>query len=122
MLGTVTSHNRQGKSGRAVDVTMTIVLLVVHAFLFVVTMFVLGMLVMGTDPCGSQTCGDPGWVDRAIGLGFWGGIAIFVADLVVTVFRLARHRTAFFVPLIGCVAQLALGIGAAAMELLAGPV
>jgi hypothetical protein len=40
----------------------------------------------------------------------------------LAVSRLARRRLAFFVPLIGCAAQLALGIGAAAMEMLAGPV
>ncbi|MEB3970264.1 DUF6264 family protein [Mycobacterium ulcerans] len=112
----------RAKAHRAVNVTLTIALLVLHAFLFVVTMLVLGLLVMGTDPCGYQTCGDPSWVDKAIGLGFWGGIVIFLADLIISVYRLARHNVAFVVPIIGCVAQLTLGIGAAAMESLAGPV
>lgn len=67
-------------------------------------------------------CGDPSWVDKAIGLRFWGGIVIFLADLIISVYRLARHNVAFVVPIIGCVAQLTLGIGAAAMESLAGPV
>jgi hypothetical protein len=54
-------------------------------------------------------------------VGAGAGATIFIADLVVAAYRLARHRVAFFVPVIGCVAQLALAIGAAAMESLAGP-
>jgi hypothetical protein len=53
-------------------------------------------------------------------LGLGAGAAI--SDLVVAVSRLALHRMAFFVPIIGCAAQLGLAIGAAAMESLAGPV
>ena len=85
-------------------------------------MALLGLLVMGTDSCGYQRCGDQAWIDRAMWLGLGAGAAIFITDLVVAVSRLARHRVAFFIPIIGCVAQLALAIGAAAMELLAGPV
>ena len=55
-------------------------------------------------------------------LGLGAGAVVFVVDLTVAVSRLARRRTAFFVPIIGCAAQLALGVGAAAMEMLAGPV
>jgi hypothetical protein len=55
-------------------------------------------------------------------LGLGAGAAIFIADLVVAVTRLARHRVAFLVPAIGCAAQLALAIGAAAVESLTGPV
>lgn len=117
-----TDDRRRGPTRQALDVIVTVVLLVAHGLLFIATMLVLGMLVMGSDPCSSQTCGDPAWVDRAIRLGLWAGIAIFLADLVVTVVRLARRAVAFFVPILGCAAQLALGIGAAAMASLAGPV
>jgi hypothetical protein len=55
-------------------------------------------------------------------LGIWGGAAILIADFVVAVYLLVRQRVAFFVPIVGCVAQVALGIGAVAMESLAGPV
>jgi hypothetical protein len=54
-------------------------------------------------------------------LGLGAGAAIFIADLVVAVTRLARHRVAFLAA-IGCAAQLALAIGAAAVESLTGPV
>jgi hypothetical protein len=43
-------------------------------------------------------------------------------DVLVTVIRLVRRRVAWVVPLIGCIAQLIVALGAAAMELQAGPV
>ena len=85
------------------------------------TIVLLGLLVMGTDPCGSVKCGDPAWIQRAMRLGIWGGAAVLIADFVVATYLLVRQKVAFFVPIIGCVAQVALGIGAAAMEWLGGP-
>jgi sterol desaturase/sphingolipid hydroxylase (fatty acid hydroxylase superfamily) len=125
MLGALTSYNRCGPSSRgnrSADIAVTIVLLIVHAFLWGATVALLGLLVMVTDSCGYQRCGDPAWIDRAMWLGLGAGAAIFIADLVAAVSRLALHRVAFFVPVIGCAAQLGLAIGAAAMESLAGPV
>jgi hypothetical protein len=106
---------------RPADVAATVVLLIVHGFLLAATVVLLGLFVMRTDPCGSVKCGDPAWIDRAMMLGIWGGAAVLVADVAVAVFLLIRRRTAFFVPIIGCVAQVGLTIGAAAMESLAGP-
>ena len=57
-----------------------------------------------------------------MGLGLGVGGFAFVAALVFAIWRLARHRLAFWVPLLGCVAQLALGVGAAGLETMAGPV
>ena len=108
--------------GQAPNIAATVVLLLVHGGLYAASLVLLGLLVMVTDPCGSVTCGDPAWADRAGWLGLWGGGAVLVADVVVAVFLLARRRMAFFVPIIGCVAQVALAIGAAAMEWQAGPV
>ncbi|BBX66096.1 hypothetical protein MSAS_52700 [Mycobacterium saskatchewanense] len=116
------AHNKTGQQGQAADRVVTIVLLAAHAFLVTVTVGVLGMLVMATDPCGYRKCGDPAWIDRAMLLGVGGGAVVFVVTLIVAVRRLARQRTAFFVPLAGGAAQVALAIGAAAMETLAGPV
>lgn len=86
------------------------------------TVVLLGLLIMGTDPCGYLKCGDLAWIDRAVSLGIWAGAAILITGFVVAVYLLVRRSVAFFVPIIGCVAQVALGIGAAAMESLAGPV
>ncbi|BBY35923.1 hypothetical protein MMAN_00570 [Mycobacterium mantenii] len=104
------------------DVVATSVLLVIHGGLYTASFVLLGLLVMSTDPCGSQKCGDPAWVDRAMNLGTWGGAVLLVVDIVVAVYFLVRRNRAFFVPLIGCVAQVVLVIIAAAMEIQAGPV
>jgi hypothetical protein len=126
MQDALAQYNQRGpksRGGRTADVVGTIVLLVVYGFLWAATAALLGLFVMVTDPCGgSQRCGDPAWIDRAMWLGLGAGGAVFVVTLVLAVTRLARHRLAFVVPLIGCVAQVALGVGAAAMEWQAGPV
>jgi hypothetical protein len=92
------------------------------SFFFGATIMVLGLLVMTTDRCAYQKCGDPAWLDRAMNLNLWAGGAILFADVLVTVIRLVRQRVAWVVPLIGCIAQVAVAFGAAAMESLAGPV
>jgi Family of unknown function (DUF6264) len=104
------------------DVLATTALLVVHFLLLGGTITVLGLGVMSTDPCAYQKCGDPAWLDRAMNLALWAGGVILFADVVVTLIRLVHKRVAWFVPLIGCIAQLALAFGAVAMESLAGPV
>jgi hypothetical protein len=117
------AQNTSRSSGRQLaDVLGTIVLLVAHFLFFGATIMVLGLLVMTTDPCGYQKCGDPAWLDRAMNVNLWAGGAILFADVVIAVIRLVRQRVAWVVPLIGCIAQLAVAFGAAAMESLAGPV
>jgi len=103
------------------DVIGTIVLLSAHFVLFGATLFLVGLLVMNTDACAAQKCGDQAWLDRAMNLALWAGGALLFVDVLVTVIRLVRRRVAWIVPLIGCIAQLALAFGAAAMESLAGP-
>lgn len=104
------------------DLVATLVLLVVHGGLFAATYVLLGLLVMSTDPCGYQKCGDPAWIDRAMNLNIWAGATLLVIDIAVAVVLLVRRKWAFFVPIIGCLAQVALAVAAAAMELRAGPV
>lgn len=115
-------HTSRSSGRQLAAVIATIVLLTAHFLLFGATILVLGLLVMTTDSCAYQKCGDQAWLDRAMNLGLWAGGAILLADVVVTVIRLVRQRVAWFVPVIGCIAQLALAFGAAAMESLAGPV
>ena len=86
-------------------------MLVAHFLLFGATIVLLGLLVMTTDPCGYQKCGDPAWLDRAMNLNLWAGGAILFADVLVTLIRLVRQRVAWVVPLIGCIAQLAVAFG-----------
>jgi hypothetical protein len=114
--------NINRSSGRQLaDVLGTIALLIAHFVFFNATYLALGYTAMTTH-CGPQQCGDPAWFDRAIYLSLWAGGAFLFLDLVVTVFRLVRQRVAWGVPLLGCVAQLAVALGAAAMALQAGPV
>jgi hypothetical protein len=107
------THNRPA------DIAATLVLLIVDGALFGATIVLLGLFVMITDPWGDVKWGDPAWIDRdEVGdLGWRRGLAC----------RRCRRRispgaaqVAIFVPVIGCLAQVALGIGAA--ESLAGPV
>jgi hypothetical protein len=107
---------------RPADIAATLVLLTVHGFLFAATVALLDLLVIGTDACGAVKCGDPAWIDRGMKLGIWVGAAILIVDFAVAVYLLMQRKMAFFVPIIGCVAQLGLAIGAVAMESLAGPV
>jgi hypothetical protein len=115
--------NVSRSSGRQLaNVLGTIALLVAHFVFFTATFVGLGLMVMTTDSCESQKCGDPAWLDRATYLALWAGGAFLFLDVLVTVIRLARQQVAWFVPLLGCVAQLAVTLGAAAMALQAGPV
>jgi len=107
---------------QSANIAATLVLLIVHGLLLGAAVVLLGLLVMVTDPCGSVQCGDPAWIDRAVKLGIWAGAAIFFIDFVVAGYLLIRRKSAFFVPIIGCVAQVGLAIGAAAMEWQAGAV
>ncbi|OBF13065.1 hypothetical protein A5730_00050 [Mycobacterium sp. ACS4054] len=122
MQAAITAYSHEGQRNPTADRIATVLLLAAQAFLIAVTVGLLGLFVMGTDPCGTRKCGDPAWIDRAMVLGIGGGVVLFVIALVVAIRRLAKRRTAFFVPLLGCVAQVALAVGAAAMETLAGPV
>jgi hypothetical protein len=122
MRAALAAYQHSARRASRADVVVTILLLAAHGFLVAMTIGLLGLLVMGTDPCAYQNCGDPAWINRAMAVGLGGGAAVFVLTLVVAVRRLAGRRTAFFVPLIGCAAQVGLAIAAAAMESLAGPV
>lgn len=122
MQSAVAAYSKGGQRHPAVDRTATVVLLAVQAFLVAVTIGLLSVYVMVTDPCGSRKCGDPAWINRAMVLGIGGGGVIFAAALFLAVRRLAQRRRAFLVPIIGCLAQVALAAGAVAMEFRAGPV
>lgn len=116
------AYTRGDQRGRAAKIAVTLVLLIVHGFLFVATIALLSLLVMGTDSCGAVKCGDPAWFDRGMALGIWAGAAVLIADFVVAVYLLVRRKMAFYVPIIGCVAQVGLAIGAVAIASLSGPV
>ena len=79
----MSTYTPRGQHRRA-DIAATVVLLVVHGFLFAATVALLGLLIMGTDACGAVQCGDPAWIDRATSVGIWAGAAILIADFFLT--------------------------------------
>lgn len=107
---------------KAAGTAATLVLLVLHACLYGVSLLVVGLLVMVTDPCGYQKCGDPAWLNRAMTLQSWGGGVLLLVDVVAASYLLAKRRRAFVVPIVGCLAQVVLTVAAVAMEFQAGPV
>jgi Family of unknown function (DUF6264) len=107
---------------RVADVVGTAVLVIAHLVLYSASFAMLGLMVMGTDACAYQRCGDQAWLNRALLLAGWGGGAILALTAAATLYRLVRNRLAWFVPLIGCVAQVVLALACAAMEMQAGPI
>ncbi len=107
---------------RIADYLATTVLAFGHLVLYAASFTWLGLMVMSTDACAYQNCGDEAWLWRAIHLNGWGGAALVAIDFAVMLWRLVRNRAAWFVPLLGCVAQLALALGCVALEMKAGPI
>lgn len=100
----------------------TVVLLCVHAGFALYTAFTSLFLVMATDACAYQACGDERWVTRAIYLAIGGGAVTLVVDVVVATVLLANRRIAFYVPLLGCSAQIGVALAVLRMAALAGPI
>jgi hypothetical protein len=107
---------------RVADHVATAMLLIAHLGLYCASFMMLGLMVMSTDACAYQKCGDEAWLWRAMHLAGWGGAALLAVDVTVTLWRLVRQRVAWFIPLLGCIAQLALALGCFGMEMKAGPV
>lgn len=104
------------------DVVATVVLLCAHTGFALYTVFTSFFLVMATDACAYQACGDERWVTRAIYLAIGGSALTVLLDVVLAVVLLAKRRVAFYVPLLGCAAQAAVGLAVLHMAALAGPV
>lgn len=104
------------------DVVVSILLVVVHTTMaLLIAFFSLG-LAMGLDACAYQACGDEQWVVRAIALAFGGGaVAVFV-DVGLTGLLLAKHRIAFYVPIMFCALQFGIGWLTLQVASWAGPV
>lgn len=116
-LGQDTSSSRRG----VVDVVAASALVFGQLVLYCGSFMALGLMVMGTDACAYEACGDQAWLNRAMHSAGWGGAGLLLVTVVITLLRIVRHRVAWFVPAIGCVAQLGLGFACAAMEMQAGP-
>jgi hypothetical protein len=114
-------QNTSGTRRRVVDVVAAFVLVFGQLVLYCGSFMALGLMVMGTDSCAYEACGDQAWLNRAMHFAGWGGAGLLVVTVIITLLQIVRHRVAWFVPAIGCVAQLGLGFACAAMEMQAGP-
>lgn len=108
-------------SRRMLGDAVALLLLCLQLGLWGATFVFLALMVMGTDACAYQACGDQAWLGRALCLDGYGGAALIVVVGAGTLFRIVRDRLAWFVPLLGCLAQLGLGLVCWAMEIQAGP-
>lgn len=107
---------------RTADVVISMVLVCVHIGLALVMSFVAPFLAMTTDQCAYQACGDEQWVNRAIYTA-WGGSAVAVlVDAAITGALLAKGRPAFYVPILGCLLQVGLGVLVVYLVSLAGAI
>jgi hypothetical protein len=113
--GTTTSRRQVG------DAVVASLLVFVQLMLLFGSFTFLGLMVMGTDPCAYQACGDPAWITWAMLSAGVGGAILLLITTVMTVGRIVHKRPAWFVPVIGCLAQVTLVVGCFAMEMQAGP-
>lgn len=107
---------------QVVDAVVACLLLVGQPVVLCGTLMFLGLMVMGTDACAYQACGDPVWLNRAIWADSVGGGILLLGTAVLTLLRIVRNRAAWFIPVIGYLAQLALGLMSWLIEMQAGPI
>jgi hypothetical protein len=116
-LARYANQNRQSR--RRIDITTTVVLLVVHGAMAGATALAPFGAVQ-KDACAYLQCGDQAWFSQAFGVAVLGSGLLFVADLAVVLLRMSRRKLAVVVPIIGCVAQVALGFATYTMITEAG--
>lgn len=106
---------------RTADLVSTVLLLSAHIGLAFLIALIAPFFAMVTDSCAYQTCGDEAWVTRAIYVAFGAGALLVLVDAVVSFVLLMKNRLAFWVPLLGCFAQVGVGLVVLYMAALSGP-
>ncbi|WP_045377123.1 DUF6264 family protein [Mycobacterium kyorinense] len=109
------------KTARAIDTLLTVVLILVQGGIGALTFVSLIVLPMSIDECGYQPCGDEQWITRA----WWAGIISGVVGISFAIggmVLLARRKVSFWMPLLGCIAQVSLIATAWFMASKAGPI
>jgi hypothetical protein len=98
---------RVGPRLRVWDVALTVVFLVFLALFALGASYAGFFIAMVSDPCGAGNCDD-----TLINVGFWIGVlspwVLLLIAVVVGVIRLARHRIAFWVPLVAAALMVAM--------------
>jgi Family of unknown function (DUF6264) len=101
--------NRNRESRRRVDITTTILLLIVHAVMAGGTALA-PFGAINNDACTYLHCADQAWFSQAVGVAVLASGLLFASDPAVVLLRISRGKLAFVVPIIGCVAQVALAL------------
>lgn len=102
--------------GRKADVAAAITLMVLGAIGFAFLSFISLFFAMVSDGCTSGTCAY-GLMTVGYLLALAGPPVVFVAAIVWTIVRLTRRKRAWWAPLVGAVAALAVwGIAIALMQ------
>jgi hypothetical protein len=104
-----------------VHIVFTMLLLAAHLVVFVVSLYAIALSAMWFDNCAYVACGDDQWINRAMEVMLVAGGSLLVLDVVATSWLLIKSRKALWVPMSGCLAQLALTVLAGVMVHLAGP-
>lgn len=105
---------------RTADIVAIVVAILIQLAGAVAALLSCIVLPMSIDNCAYQTCGDEKWITWAI----WMQIgAIAVAGVLTTagLIMVARRRIGFWLPLLGCVIQWSVIIGAWHLAALSGP-
>lgn len=109
------------KAVRIIDTVLTVVLILIQGGIGALTFLSLIALPMSIDECAYQLCGDEQWITRAVWIAASSGlVGIFFA--IGGVVFLVRRRVSFWMPLLGCIAQLSLIATAWFMASKAGPI
>ena len=119
--GTPVPQNNAAPRRQVTDALFACLLVFVQLALYCASFMFLGLMVMSTDSCAYEACGDQAWLNRAMYLAVWGGAALLLVAGAPTLFRIVRHRVAWFIRAIGCIAQIGLAIACWTMEMQAGP-
>jgi hypothetical protein len=107
---------------RVGDVVATGVLSLVHAALALYLLFLNLGIAMSTDPYAYLERGDERWIWVAMFMATCINGAVFFVGVCATIAVTgSRRRTAFIVPLIGCVGHVLLIVATIAVASLAGP-
>lgn len=98
---------RAVRKGKAWDVALTIVLLVLLPLAALAVSTLSYFLAMASDMCIAGTC-DMGVLNTGVWFAIISPWVILVLTLVVAIIRLVRHRLAFWVPLTGAALMVAM--------------
>lgn len=112
---------RLPRGARIADITVCVLLFVAQGGLGLLALMSFMVFPMSTDNCAYEACGDGNWINWAMWMAL-GSIVPAGLFFSLGVIQLARRRIAFWLPLLGVLAQVGLLLGAWRVADLAGPI